>query len=299
MRAFLILAASILASAGVSSAQERRGPPTGWSSQIDGLSSWQGEASLSGGGDVAVNRGFVRGGVFHSWDGGTTAGLQLSVGRFDYRFRNTQSQPWGDITDLRISAPVRFRAGDRATVFVSPSLRYDYESGAGASSGRTYGVFAGIAWEVNPRLTLGPAFGAFTRLEDNDLEVFPALLVDWEISDRWSLSTGSGLGATQGPGLSLSYAVTEAWNVSLSARSENVRFRLNNSGPAPGGVGEDSSIPVVLTVSYDPNPGLSFTAFAGAELNGELTLDDATGRQISRQTYDTAPVAGFAFRLRF
>ena len=64
-------------------------------------------------------------------------------------------------------------------------------------------------------------------------------------------------------------------------------------------VGEDRSFPVVLSMNYEPNPGLSLTAFAGAEFNGELRLDNATGVTISRQSYDTAPVAGFAFRLRF
>jgi len=246
-----LLASALFVSAVAVSAdaQTRGGPPTGWFGQVDGLASWQGETDIAGGGSFSVNRGFIRGGAIYSWGTGTTAGLQVSFGRFDYRFQGLAAKPWDDITDVRISAPIRFRVGDGAFAIVSPSVRYDFESGAGASAGRTYGLFAGIAWRVNSRLTIGPAFGAFTRIEDDDLEVFPALLVDWEISDRWSLSTGGGLGATQGPGLTLSYAASENINVSLSARAVNVRFRLNNSGLAPGGVGEDSSIPVGLPVS--------------------------------------------------
>ena len=107
------------------------------------------------------------------------------------------------------------------------------------------------------------------------------------------------MGATQGPGLTLGYAVSDSVNLSLSARSERVRFRLDGSGLAPNGVGQDQSIPLVASLDYEPNPGLAISVFAGAEFNGELTLEDSRGTEISRQTYETAPIAGFAFRLRF
>lgn len=284
---------------GTASAQDRPGPPAGWGWQVDGLTQWQGDTDLTGGGQFSVARGVLRGGAFHSWDTGVSAGLQVSLGRYDYRFRNVALAPWGDITDLRLSAPIRLAVGDRAQAIIVPSLRYDYESGAGTSGAQTWGVFAGISWQLSERLRLGPAFGAFTRLEDDELELFPALLVDWQMTDRWSLSTGGGLGATQGPGLTLGYAVTPDWTVALGVRRENIRFRLNGSGPAPGGVGEDSSTPIALTVSYEPHPGLSLTGFAGAEVNGVLRLDDAGGTTIRQERYDTAPMAGFAFRLRF
>lgn len=274
------------------------GPPSGLSWQVDGFAQWQGSTDLDGGGSFSVNRGVLRGQALHTVPGGAAVGLQVSLGRYDYRFRNTGTQPWEDITDLRLSLPVLVPVGQRARAIIVPSLRYDYESGA-SSNGQTWGVFAGISWQVSDRLRIGPAFGAYTRLEDDDLEIFPALLIDWEISDRWSLSTGSGLGATQGPGLTLRYAVNDALSLSLIGRSESIRFRLNDRGPAPGGVGEDSSLPVVLALNYEPHPGLSLSAFAGAELNGVLRLDDAAGQTIRQEAYDTAPVAGLALRLRF
>lgn len=273
--------------------------PLGRGGQMDGLVLYQGSASLSGGGKFKASRAFLRGGGFYAFENGATAGIVGSVGRFNYDFNFSGNQPWEDVNDLRISVPVRFPVGGNATALVSPGVRWDYQSGASAEDGVTYGVFAGLAWQVSDRLTIGPALGMFTQIEDNDLDVFPALLLDWEITDRWSLTTGSAIGATQGPGLSLGYAIGSASTISLSARSEKVRFRLDGQGLAPGGVGEDQSVPVVLSYSYNPNPGVSLSVFAGAELNGQLTLDDASGVEVSRQNYDTAPVGGFAFRLRF
>ncbi|MCG7522084.1 porin family protein [Ruegeria sp. Ofav3-42] len=271
----------------------------GWVYQIDGQVAYQGDANLSEGGDFSASRAFLRTTALYNFDGGASAGLSASIGRFDYNFSQADNQPWQDIRDIRISVPVRFRLGNTASVFVSPQIRWDYQSGAEASDGRTYGVFAGIAWKINEGLTIGPAFGAFSQLEDDDVDFFPALLVDWDINDRWNLNTGSGIGATQGPGLTLSYALNDTMNVALSARSERIRFRLDGDGLAPNGVGEDKSIPVVLSFGYNLNPGVSLNLFAGAELDGRLTLDDANGTELSRQSYETAPLVGVAFRAQF
>jgi len=276
-------------------AQER----TGWGTQVEGLTVYQGDTDLDEGGSFTSSRTFARGSAIYRFGGGTSAGVSVSFGVFDYDFDNVAAQPWEDIRDIRISVPTRFRVSDSATAFISPQVRWDYESGADKSDGNTYGVFAGVAWELNDRLTIGPAFGAYTQLEESGVDMFPALLVDWDINDRWNLNTGAGLGATGGPGLTLGYGFSDTSRLALSVRSESVRFRLDGNGLAPDGVGEDESIPVVISYQYEPNPGTLFSAFVGAEFNGELTLDDASGNQISRQSYDTAPLAGLAIRLRF
>ncbi|NOD36813.1 hypothetical protein GS627_12150 [Ruegeria sp. HKCCD7318] len=254
---------------------------------------------MSGGGKFSASRAFLRATALYNLEGGSSVGLSTSFGKLDYNFSQSNNQPWENIRDLRVAVPVRFRVGDTTTVFVSPQIRWDYQSGASSSDGRTYGVFAGIAWQLNERLTIGPAFGAFSEFDESGTDFFPALLIDWDINDRWNLNTGSGVGATQGPGLSLSYALNEAIDLSLTARSERIRFRLDGDGLAPDGVGEDKSIPVVLSLGYNPNPGVSMSVFAGAEFDGRLTLDDANGVEISRQRYDTAPLVGLAFRVRF
>ncbi len=270
-----------------------------WAYQIDGLAAFQGDADLSGGGEFSASRSFLRVTALYNLEEGNSVGLSTSFGKLDYNFSQPNNQPWENIRDLRIAVPVRFRVGDTATVFVSPQIRWDYQSGASSSDGRTYGVFAGIAWQLGERLTIGPAFGAFSQFDDDSTDFFPALLIDWDINDRWNLNTGSGVGATQGPGLTLSYALNDTIDLSLTARSERIRFRLDGDGLAPDGVGEDKSIPVVLSVGYNPNPGVSLSVFAGAEIDGRLTLDDANGAEISRQSYETAPLVGLAFRVRF
>lgn len=230
---------------------------------------------------------------------GSSVGVSASIGKINYNFGQAVVAPWTDVYDRRVSVPLFFPFSQSGRVVIAPQVRWDYEKGTSSSNGRTEGAFLGAAWRVSDSLVIGPALGAFSQLRDNGTKVFPALLIDWDINDRWNLGTGSAIGATQGPGLTLSYSYSNTVSFSVAARYEDLEFRLNNSGIAPGGVGRDKSLPVVLSVDYEPNAGTAFSLFAGAEFDGELSLYNTTGSLVSRQSYDTAPIAGFAFNIEF
>jgi hypothetical protein len=183
---------------------------------IDGLAAVQGSADMEGGGSFSANRVYGRAGGLYRFDGGSL-GLFVSTGRIDYDFSGTTA-PWGEVRDIGISLPLRYTVG-RADIFVAPSLRYDYEDGADRADGQTAGAFLGFAWKFSESLSLGPAFGIFSELESDDLNIFPAILVDWEITDRARLTTGPTIGATQGPGLAVDYAVTDKLRLGLAGRS--------------------------------------------------------------------------------
>lgn len=263
---------------------------------IDALAAGQGKAGLDGGGSFTANRVFGRVGGLYRFEGGSV-GLFLGAGQIDYDFGSTIA-PWDTVRDESVNIPFRLSVG-QAEIFVAPGLRYDYEDGADREDGRTWGAFAGIGWRFSETLTLGPAFGAYTEIGSDDLDLFPAILVDWQITDRARLTTGPTVGATQGPGLAFDYAVTEDLRLGVAGRFENIRFRLNDKGPAPGGIGQDRSFPLVLTLDYAPFPGSRLAAFAGAEFGGELRLEDASGALVEMREYDPAPIIGVAFRFGF
>lgn len=274
-------------------------PRTGWVFQTEGLIAHYGDTDLEDGGEVSSTRTALRFSALYLFDTGPAAGVSVSVGQQDYDFGSGATRLWDDINGFSVSAPLRFDFGDTGRAFVAPSARWAYEDGASKSDSVTYGAFAGVSWQVTDNLRIGPAFGAFSELEGGGISAFPAILVDWDIAERWNLSTGSGIGATQGPGLRLGYAYSDTVSLSIDARVEDAEFRLDKSGLAPGGIGKDRSFPVVLALDYNPNPGLSVSVFAGAAFEGELELEDSSGNRVSKQDYDTAPIAGFAFRLRF
>ena len=128
--------------------------------------------------------------------------------------------------------------------------------------------------------------------------MFPILLIDWNFGERWNLSTGRGLAASQGPGLTLGYQLSEQWRLGVAGRYEDIQFRLDENGSTPGGVGEDRALPLVFTAAWEPSRAVRIGMFAGVEFGGELTLYDAAGNTLESREYDTVPVYGATIEFR-
>jgi len=276
--------------------------PGGWTITLDGGFAVQPEADLDGGaGAYELHRTFYAAGVDYRWNYRNSVGLSLGGGETDYDFRDDAGDavdgPWDEIDDLRLSLPMRFGLGQTSTMFAIPTLRYNGESDARSGDSQTWGLLGGVAWRLGEDLTIGPGLGAFSRLEGST-RLFPILLIDWNFSERWSLSTGSGLASSQGPGLTLGYRLSEQWRLGLAGRYEEVQFRLGGDSAAPGGVGEDRALPLVFTAAWQPADSVRLGVFAGVEFGGRLTLFDAAGRTLERRDYDTVPVFGATFEFR-
>jgi hypothetical protein len=155
-----------------------------------------------------------------------------------------------------------------------------------------------MSWVVSETLTIGPGLGWFTRLGGGS-QAFPILIIDWDITERLSLTTGRGVAASMGPGLTLNYQLSDKWALSLLGRSENIRFALEGSSPAYAEYGKDQSLPLIFGISHKPWRGTSVSALIGIELDGRLSLRDDTGDNIALEKYDIPLMIGLAFRSRF
>jgi hypothetical protein len=301
MLRFLLLALAVTGLA--TSAARAQGPQRGpFVFSLAGAAVYQFDTKLDQQGSFAVSRWFVQPGAGYAWDRRNSVSVALGAGENRYDFSASTDigggKPWRNIRDVRVSAPIRLAPAEKVDVIVIPSVRWNAESGAALNDGRTEGVLAGGTWRFGPDLAIGPGIGWFTELGDGHT-IFPILALDWNITDTISLSTGRGLAASQGPGLTLTWKASAQVDLGLAGRYETVRFRLDDGGPSPGGIGEDRSIPVIASVAYRPWPAASLTAFAGAEFAGRLRLEDPDGNRIDETGYDPAPLAGFAFRARF
>ncbi len=254
------------------------------------------------GGGFTVDRWFVSAGMDYVWDARSSLGFSVGGGKSGYAFAGAGGfgggDPWNNIEDTRASVTWRFGFGETGLVTLIPTVRFDGETGASSGDSRTYGLYAAAAWRINDNLTIGPGIGVFSRLE-NSARFFPILVIEWDISERWNLSTGRGLAASQGPGLTLSYQLSEAWTLGFAGRYEFIEFRLDDAGIAAGGVGRDESIPLVFIATLKPSPKFSVTVFAGAEVIGTLNLEDALGDFVDESSYDPAPIFGAALEVRF
>lgn len=278
------------------------GAPGGWASFARGGAVYQFDTDLDDGGNFNATRFTIQAGSGYSWDRQTNMSFSLGYGYDGYDFSGNAGfgslDPWEDIHTLSFGIPMRFGIDDKWTAFVIPSLRSTGESGANFDETMTGGVLGGFSYRFSDRLTIGPGIGVFSQLEES-VTVIPILIIDWKITDKWSLDTGRGLGATLGPGLTLNYQPNKTWRFGIGGRYEKLRFRLDKNGVTESGVGEDSSFPLFINGTYSINPKANISLVGGFELGGELSLEDESGRTIKEESYDTAIFFGLAFNARF
>jgi hypothetical protein len=253
-------------------------------------------------GSFSVNRYFIQPSVAYAWDRRNTVSLAVGFGEADYDFsagtKINAQQPWSRIREARISLPIRFSPSARSDAIVIPIVRSYAEKGASLDDGRTQGLLAGIGWKLSDTLFIGPGFGWYSELGDSS-KAFPILVIDWSITEKLTLTTGRGLGASQGPGLDLTYSLNENWKVGLTGRYEEIRFALDTDPVSPRTYGEDRGLPLFLSVRYSPWPMTMVGAFLGADFGGKLSILDRNGQRLSTSEYDVAPSVGLVFRSRF
>jgi hypothetical protein len=278
------------------------GVPDGWASFARGGVVYQPETDLDEGSSYSGARFTIQLGSGYS--SGIHNSISFSVGYSldGYDFSGDSglggSNPWEEIHTLSFSVPVRRKTGENWTTFIIPSIRSTGESGAGFDETLTGGVLGGVSYRVSDNLTIGPGIGIFSQLEDS-ATVIPILIIDWKLTERVTLSTGRGLGATMGPGLTLQYRPDDKWRFDLGGRYEKLRFRLDKDGTVESGIGEDSSFPVFLSSTYSFDRKTNLSLVGGVEFGGELRLEDKEGETIREESYDTGLFFGLTFNKRF
>ena len=274
----------------------------GWRWTLQGAAVHQFDADLDQGGEVGVNRYFLNIAVSRQFTSQFNMGLAIGYGVDSYDFSGESGfgalDPWDDIRETRISLPMRYFASREWTLFAIPSLRYQAEQGASLGDGQSGGLLAGAIYRFSETFSIGPGIGVFSEIED-DASVFPILLINWKLTDTLSVETGGGLAASRGPGVQLTWNPANNWRFAFGGRYEKTRFRLDDDGVAPGGVGEDEAVPLYALAEYSWSEEVKLSFIAGAEVGGSLRLEDSSGNRISESDLDTAAFLGLTFRARF
>jgi hypothetical protein len=294
------LFAALLASANLATADA---PANAWQLSLSGGAVKQFESSLDNGGDFSVEHLFVEVGAARNIGTRLNAGLNLGYSERQYHFSGDQGlaalRPWDNIREIELSLPLRYRGEGRWSYFGIPSLRYAGTPDAKLADSQQWGLLAGAAYQFSDSLSIGPGIGVFSEIESHT-DVFPILLVHWQISETFKLETGSGVAASRGPGLALRWTPARDWRFSLAARYEKTRFRLDeHGGPIAAGVGEDKSFPIAISLSYRAGSQIELNAIGGADVGGNLRLEDADGNKLIGSDYDIAPFAGIFATARF
>lgn len=296
--------AALLAAAGIyvtASAVAAQDFPQTLSGDVTFAIIGSGESDLGESDTIEFSRTVVGGSVNWANTPELSFGAEILLGRtsydFDTSFLGSQDL---DIDELSLSFPVSFAAGDRARVFVTPSVTFNGEDGVSFNDGSYYSLVAGVGWQVSPTLFIGPGLGVADSLVEGDgTSVFPFFVVDWQFADQWSLTTGSGFAASRGPGLRVAYEPNDKWELSLEARVEEFEFQLDDSNPVSNGSGRDNSIPIVFIAQYKPTDRVSLSGFVGVSTGGSLEVFNESGTKVFDEDYVTAPLFGISASFSF
>jgi hypothetical protein len=287
--AALAVAASMAAA---TAAQAQGGPPP--LSSVSAAALARLNAGLDGGGDFSANGIVAKGSLGRALGSSFTAALTLSYAYEDWSFDTPnafgRAAPWTSLNVPSVGANVSYRHSDRLSMFVAPQVAWNYESGANASDGMSYGAAFGAIYAYSPTLTLGLGAAAFRQV--NRTNIFPFVVVNWKINDKLTLSNPLEAGPTGGPGIELTYGIDDAWDAGIGVAFRDTRFRLKDDGPQPGGIGEDKGIPLFAHVAYSPTKAVKVDLYAGAILNGRLKVLDANGSTVMSSDYGAQPVLG-------
>jgi hypothetical protein len=151
-------------------------------------------------------------------------------------------------------------------------------------------------YQWTDELSIGFGFGAVSQLEDDALFI-PVLVVEWNISDTLRLSSSAPTATSLGMELIWEFAPT--WELAFGAGYASKRFRLDNVGIAPSGVGEENYFPISLRLGWKPNDQVQVSIFGGFAFANELTLETATGVRIAQEEPDAALFAGLSASIQF
>ncbi|MEP7182109.1 MAG: hypothetical protein ABI886_07980 [Betaproteobacteria bacterium] len=249
-----------------------------------------------------------------NWAGGIASGTltrqftpQLSAGlvvRYDYQSWNFNAPtgfgggaPWKNLNAPLIALAIGYAYAPDLLITIRPTVEWAYESGAATGDAMTYGAVASVAKVFSPDLVLGLGVSAFRRIDKT--QALPFLIVNWKFADKWRLSNPFQAGPTGGAGLELVYTPDDRWEFGQGISYRSYRFRLKQDGPTPGGVGENSFIPLFARFSRTFSKDLRLDFWAALVDGGSLSVDYANGGGRYQDDYKVAPGLGATLAWRF
>jgi len=228
-------------------------------------------------------------------------GLGLAYEYDEYDFSGLTkfpvARPWSGVNRFGISFPVNYSFSDNWRLFVSPSVQWSGESGAEWDDALSYGAVAGISYKIRPDAIIGLGAGVYSNIEDTT--VFPYITVNWQMTERLRLINPFRTSPAGPAGLELAYTIDKYWETGLGAAYRSYRFRLEEDGPIPNGIGEHKTIPVFSRISYKFTPTVHIDVYGGASFVNKIRIEDRDGDELFSTKADITPLIGLTFMARF
>lgn len=240
-------------------------------------------------------------GAEHKFNDAWRGDLQGSYSFLMYDFTDTAQsggKPWDNINVINGRALARAQVDEQWVAIGGPLIAYSAESDAGESAA-TIGIGLGGVYTIDADLKVGLLLAVMSQIEDS-AGLVPIPLVMWKFADQWILRTGAAeVAASSGVGADVEYAYMPELSFALGAQMQKRRFRLDDAGLAPDGVGEDKTMLLYAQSTWQALADLEVQVMAGFNGGGTLRVEDENGNTISGEDFDTALTIGARVKLTY
>ncbi len=204
--------------------------------------------------------------------------------------------PWSDIHSVQAGLLLGLQLDREWALFGGPMFNLSAESGADLGDAITGGGILGVNYRPDETFSIGIGVGAFSRLEKS-ARVIPLVLLNWKLEEDLTLRSGRmDPGAGGGFGLELAWDFAPEWELAFGGQYQNRRFRLDDSGDFPDGIGEHTSFPIYTRLSHELNERVEISVYSGITVGGKLRLEDDRGHRITEKDHDPGFILGGSIR---
>jgi len=259
--------------------------------------------NLNSGGNFGWSYASASLGLLNNVSPVTTVGVSLRYETEFWNWSNMQAynlggkNPWGTIQSPGVSFVYSHKFDSDWKLNLIPTIESNAEQGAELGNSLTYGTIVNASKQLSPTLNLGLGTGVFRQIDTN--RIFPFIVIDWKITERWNLNNPFPGGPAGGAGLELSYAVTPQFKISGGAAYRSYRFRLSNSSAYAGGVGQNKFVPIFARFSYAFDRTTLLDLYTIANVGGSVSAFDQSGNTVLSTNYKTAPAIAVSLVKRF
>ena len=259
------------------------------------------ESDLGQGGSFSVQRyGFkfdTSTPVSNSLRAGISLGYEFEKFHFSGTTAFTGADPWSDIHRFSAGLPVSYRMTDSWSLFIAPQVEWYGESGVATERDALgYGAIFALSYRVSPGLTLGAGAGVFSRMAET--KGFPYIAIDWKITEQLRLNNPFRTSPSGPAGLELSYRISDRWEIAAGGAYRSFRFRLDDSGVAPNGIGEVDSTVGYARLTYRMGRDFKLDLYGGAAFNGKMRIAGSNGNELGSDDFKTAPMMALSLTVQ-
>jgi len=260
----------------------------------------QGNTDIDGGGEMQVYRYNANLLYVTPLSEETRLGTAFLLGVSDYDFdAGGFGDPWDTVIFNQVGVQLNQTLNETWSIRGGGVLLSSRESGADFSDSLTGGGTFGADCRASDTLFLSVGAAVVSQIED-DARITPIVAMNWNANDRWTVRLGSiPVSGGVGAGAEGEYKLNESWRLGLGLVVNERRFRLDDSGPVPNGVGEETTIPIRARLGWRVNDKTSLHFIVGVASGGKLRVEDQNGTLLAKQDYDPAPYLAVRALFRF